>query len=315
MTDIKIKDFTVNDAVTGFFAVRKKEVRDYTRGRYVQLELGDNTGRIKGIVWEPDTFCLDELVEGSVVKVRGSVTEYQSQRQLTIKQIRLAKEDEYAIEDILPHSTQPEKQRRMRILSITDKVENTYIQSLLRAFWEDEAFMDAFLKAAAGKLWHHAHVGGLSEHSANVAEMALEIGSRYDFLNRDYLIFGGLLHDVGKVTSYRINASIDYTDEGRLIGHICLADAWICERVRRIETFPNPLLVKLRHILLSHQGELAYASPVVPQIPEAFIVYYCDEIDSKMGAIERIGERQQSSGWSPYVKMLDRFLYFPKKGD
>ncbi|MHC4718455.1 MAG: metal-dependent phosphohydrolase, partial [Planctomycetota bacterium] len=101
-----------------------------------------------------------------------------------------------------------------------------------------------------------------------------------------------------------------YSDEGRLVGHICLADHWIADRAAKIEAFPRKLLMKLRHMILSHQGELEYATPIVPQIPEAFVLYYCDEIDSKMGAIDRIRRKHDGKGWSEWVNMLNRFLYF-----
>jgi 3'-5' exoribonuclease len=310
MENKKIKDFVLDDTVTSFFAVRKKEVREYTRGQFVTLELGDSTGRINAVIWEPDQFCLTELAEGMVVKVRGVVGEYNNKKQITLNRIRPAQKGEYALEDILPHSAEPVEQRRARILSLTEKIENSYIKQLVKSFWDDEKFFSDFLKAAAGKLWHHAYVGGLSEHSANVAELALRVAAGYDFLERDLLIFGGLLHDVGKMKQYEIDTVIDYTDEGRLVGHISLADAWICERATKIEAFPEKLLMKLRHIVLSHHGTHEYASPIVPQMPEAFVIFYCDEIDSKLGAISRIRERQGGKGWSEYVKLLERYLYF-----
>lgn len=310
-----IVDFVINDRITGFFSVRKKVIREFARGRFVSLELGDCSGRIGAVCWEPDQFCMDELEAGMVVKVRGGVGEYHDRAQLTISQIRLAKDDEYALEDILPHSSQPVEQRRSRVLALAERIENSYIKSLADSFLSDESFLAEFLVAPAGKLWHHAYVGGLSEHSANVAELALDMSSHYDFLNKDYLIFGGLFHDVGKMTSYSTGTMIDFTDAGRLVGHICLADHWICERAARIDAFPEMLLIKLRHLILSHQGELEYATPVVPQIPEAFVVYYCDEIDSKMGAIDRIRTRQSGAGWSEWVKMLNRYLYFDEKSE
>ena len=310
MPQKRISDYVVEDSVTGFFSVRKKEVRDYTRGRYVHLELGDSSGRIDGKIWEPDQFALNDLSAGMVVKVQGAVTEYNGKKQLTVDKIRRAENTEFTLEDILPHSTQPFDQRRARIVNLTEKIENTYIKHLAESFWNDENFFNEFLNAAAGKLWHHAYIGGLSEHSANVAELALRVGSGYDFLDKDLLIFGGLFHDAGKVEQYKIDTMIDYTDSGRLIGHICIADAWITERAHKIESFPNELLTRLRHMILSHQGQLEYATPVLPQIPEAFVLFYCDEIDSKMGAIERIRERQGGEGWSEYVKLLDRHLFF-----
>jgi 3'-5' exoribonuclease len=310
MDSQKIKDFTRDDKITAFFAVRRKMVREYIKGQFVSLELGDSTGRIAAVMWEPDQFALTELDEGMVVKVQGVVGEYQDKLQLVVNRLRPAKDDEFALEDILPHSSEPESQRRGRIVALADKIQNSYIQALTKSFWDDEEFFSGYLKAAAGKLWHHATVGGLSEHSANVAELALRVAAGYEFLDKDLLIFGGLFHDAGKAATYSLGTVIDYTDEGRLVGHISIADRWVCERAARIENFPERLLVKLRHILLSHHGELQFASPVVPMMPEAFVVYYCDEIDSKMGAITRIRERQGSVGWSEYVKMLDRYLYF-----
>ncbi|HVP06489.1 MAG TPA: OB-fold nucleic acid binding domain-containing protein [Candidatus Acidoferrum sp.] len=315
MESKKIKDFVVEDKVEGYFAVRKREVREFTRGQFVSLELGDSTGRIPAVMWDPDQFALTELDEGMVVKVRGAVTEYNNKLQVTVSKIRLATDDEYQLEAILPHSTQSDEQRQARILSLTEKVENAYIKSLLNLFWSDKSFLAQYLRAAAGKLWHHAYIGGLSEHSANVAELALRVAAGYDYLNKDYLIFGGLMHDAGKIRSYSSEIVIDFTDEGRLVDHIAVCDNWICERSKQVEGFPEKLLFKLRHLILSHQGERAFGSPVVPMIPEAFVLYYCDEIDSKMGAIDRIRQRQGGEGWSEYVKMLDRFLYFDEKGE
>ena len=310
MSQKRISDYAVEDAVTSFFSVRRKEVRDYTRGQYVHLELGDASGRIDGKMWEPDQFAMNELEAGMVVKARGIVTEYNGKKQLTVDKIRKAESTEYTLEDILPHSKQPLEQRRARILNLTEKIENTFIRQLAESFWNDEKFFADFLNAAAGKLWHHAYIGGLAEHSANLAELALRVAAGYDYLDKDLLIFGGLFHDAGKVEQYKIDTMIDYTDSGRLIGHICIADAWITERAHQIDAFPDSLLTKIRHMILSHQGQLEYATPVVPQIPEAFVLFYCDEIDSKMGAIERIRERQGGEGWSEYVKLLDRHLFF-----
>ncbi len=172
-----------------------------------------------------------------------------------------------------------------------------------------KTFLESYLKAAAGKLWHHACIGGLAEHSINVAEICIDMARRYSFLDNDLLIFGGLFHDMGKISQYNITSYIDYSDEGRLIGHICWADHVIARKAEEIGDFPPNLLMKIRHLIISHQGQLDYASPIVPQMPEAFILFYADEIDSKMGAIERIRDRT-GSGWSEYVKLLDRFLYF-----
>ena len=305
-----IADFVKDDNIEGFFAVRRKEVREYTRGQFVSMELGDHSGRIGAVMWEPDQFALRELEEGMVVKVRGTVGEYRNKPQLGVARIRLALDDEYRLEDIMPHSPQSREERLGRLTALRDRIEDDKIRALVDSFLDDAAFMDGYLNAAAGKLWHHATIGGLSEHSANVTELALRVAEGYDFLNKDILIFGGLFHDAGKMKSYRTDTVIDYTDEGRLVDHICMTDVWVCERAARIEAFPEKLLLQLRHVILSHHGEREYGSPVVPQTAEAFILNYCDEIDSKMGAIDRIRRKHDGHGWSDFVNVLQRFLYF-----
>ena len=308
-----ISQFSIEDTVIGFFAVRKTSVREFTRGQFVSLEIGDHSGRIPAVWWEPDHFALTELVVGMVVKISGTVGEYNDRLQININRLRLAREGEYELEDIMPHSQQSLEKRRGRIMALSEKIENSYVKALVCSFFDDTEFLDKYLMAAAGKLWHHAYLGGLAEHSANVAELALEMAGRYSYLDKDVLLFGGLFHDAGKIAQYSTDTVIDYTDEGRLVGHICLADQWICERAASIEAFPESLLIRLRHVILSHHGQLEFASPIVPQTPEAFILYYCDEIDSKMGALDRIRSRQDGAGWSDFVKLLSRHIYFGEK--
>jgi 3'-5' exoribonuclease len=304
-----IKDFVQNESVTAFLSVRKKDIKEYGGNNFISFEFGDASGRIAGVWWEPDRFALEELAEGAVVKAKGTVGDYKGKPQLKVERLRMAKEEEYNLADILPHSKYTDEELKSRIISLSNRVENGFIKKLIESFWDDKPFFEMYLRAAAGKLWHHACLGGLAEHSANVAEICLDMTKRYTFLDRDLLIFGGLFHDMGKVSQYDIKAMIDYSDEGRLIGHICWADHVITQRAEKIDTFPPKLLMKIRHLIISHQGQLDYASPIVPQIPEAFILFYADEIDSKMGAIERIRDKT-GSGWSEYVKLLDRFLYF-----
>lgn len=305
-----IKDFVQNDTVTAFVTVRRKEVKEYNGNTYISFEFGDASGRIAGVWWEPERSAIEDLQEGDIVKVKGVIGTYRGKLQMKVSKIRVAKEDEYDLSDLLPHSRLSEDELRSKIVSLAERVENGFVGKLIQSFLDDEDFFGSYLKASAGKLWHHAYIGGLAEHSINVTEICLDMAKMYHYLDRDLLIFGGLFHDMGKMFQYRITSFIDYSDEGRLIGHINLADAMIAERAGKIESFPSNLLMRLRHLILSHHGQIEYASPVVPQIPEAFILYYADEIDSKMGAVERIREKSGEAGWSDYVKLIDRHLYF-----
>ena len=308
-----IKDFNLNETVTEFLVIRRKDVKEYNEQPFLSLEFGDASGRITGVWWEPDRSAIDDLEEGMVVKVRGTVGTYRGKNQLRVARMRPAKDDEFDIADLLPHSRFSGDELKARIISFTDRVENGYVKRLMESFWNDEEFFDAYIKAAAGKLWHHAYIGGLAEHSLNVTEICIDMARKYTYLDGDLLIFGGLFHDVGKLSQYKITSYIDYSDEGRLIGHISWADHLIASAAEKIEAFPPKLLMKMRHLILSHHGMIEYASPVVPQIPEAFILFYADEIDSKMGAIERIREKTDAPGWSEFVKLLNRHLYFDEK--
>ncbi|MFH2036460.1 MAG: HD domain-containing protein [Candidatus Zixiibacteriota bacterium] len=305
-----IKDFIQNETVTAVVALRKKNVKEFEGKTFLSMEFGDNTGRIAAVWWEPEGFAVDDLKEGDIVKVKGTVAQYRGKPQLKVAKMRLAVDTEYDLADMLPHSQYPISELKSKILSLSERIENSHIKKLAFSFWDDEEFMAQYLHASAGKLWHHSFIGGLAEHSTNVTEICLALARRYEFLDKDLLIFGGLFHDMGKIYQYNITSYIDYSDEGRLVGHINSADSKIVQQAKQIENFPEMLLLKLRHLILSHHGQIEFASPVTPQIPEAFVLYYSDEIDSKMGAIDRIREKTGGSGWSEYVNLLGRHLYF-----
>ena len=307
-----IKDFNINETITAFLAIRRSDIREYNATTFITYEFGDASGRIAGVWWEPERFAVDELAEGDVVKVRGIVQEYRGKPQVRVAKMRRAEPGEYDLADILAHSAFSKEELKGRVLAMTEKIEDSYVKTLTDSFWKDEKFFDDYLKAAAGKLWHHAFIGGLAEHSLNVTELCLDMARRYPNLERDHLIFGGLFHDVGKIDQYVITSYIDYSDEGRLVGHINTADYLVTSHAAKIENFPSELLMRLRHLLLAHHGQKEFGSPVVPMTPEAFILNFVDEIDSKMGALERI-RAKTGSGWSEYVNLLDRMLYFGKE--
>ncbi len=304
-----IKDFELNESVTVFAAVWRRDIKEHNNITYISLEFGDASGRIPGVWWEPERYAVDELEEGDIVKVRGVVGEYRGKKQIRVNRMRPAKADEFDLADILPRSKYSDNDLGAKIISLTERVEDGFVKALMKSFWDNETFIKAYIRAAAGKLWHHAYIGGLAEHSINVAEICLDLSGRYSFLDRDQLIFGGLFHDMGKISQYSITSYIDYSTEGRLVGHINDADHLVATHAEQIDSFPPGLLIKLRHLLLAHHGQREFGSPVVPQTPEAFILNFADEIDSKMGAIDRIRQRTET-GWSEYVRLLDRMLYF-----
>ena len=168
-----------------------------------------------------------------------------------------------------------------------------------------------FKLAPAAKKMHHVYLGGLLEHTLSLSNLILQISKHYEGLNVDLLLTGGILHDIGKIHELTYSRSFDYSDSGRLIGHITLGVEMINEKIRLIPDFPQELAVELRHLIISHHGEYQYGSPKRPKMLEAFILYYLDDLDAKVEEIQSFIQREEEnqSKCAGYHKMLERFIY------
>lgn len=310
----RIKDFSVGHQIEGFYAIliaEEREFSDTSRGRYLNLELADRSGQASAKWWDyqKSDIGLDKIPIGSVVKVRGKVDSYREQKQVVISRLRPALEGEYAPEDLIRTSPVPELEIIERITRLREKVENEFIRRLIDAFFDDEVIFADYLRASAAERNHHAYVRGLAEHSCNVTELVVMLAERYPEVDRDLLIFGGLFHDFGKIRSYSISTTIQYSLEGRLIDHISIADAEITAKAGEIDGFPSKLLIQIRHLILSHHGERLFGSPVEPKTPEALLLNFADLIDSRMEMVRGGRDKTDSGGWS-YIKSLRRNIYF-----
>jgi len=311
MKELFVKDIRAGDTVTGYFALRKADLKEKD-GRYrLALELGDSTGRINAIIWDATKEQAALLQPNQVVKIRGPVATFQDQLQIRIDRIRpVNEEDEYDLGDFFRKSIKSIEELSSLLDSMIEKVENNYLSQLLKAIFDDTDLRKKYLLAPAAKLLHHDYIGGLAEHSLSMAEVALRLADHYPRLNRDFLICGTLLHDIGKIWEYQHQAAIDFSTAGRLIGHINQGDEFICSVADGIDNFPDDLLMHIRHLVISHQGEPEKGSPVRPQTPEAVFLHHVDELDSRMGAVEKIRERTDDAGWSEYSRIFECFFYF-----
>jgi 3'-5' exoribonuclease len=190
-------------------------------------------------------------------------------------------------------------------------VRDPWIQQLLQAmFVADAELRTAFAQAPAAKSMHHAFLGGLLEHTLSVLGMAERACTHYRELNRDLVLAGVLLHDVGKTAELSYRRTFGYTDAGNLLGHIALEAEWISRAVGKIPGFPEELRLQILHIVLSHHGRLEFGSPVLPKTPEALLVHYLDDLDGKLDTMFRaLGEAAPGGAWSPYSRALDRMIY------
>ena len=306
-----IKELKVGDEVVDFFALREKELKEYNGNLFLRLELSDRTGRIEAVVWNQAREAYDGLPLGEVVKVKGRVGTYKDSRQITLERVREALSEEFDPKDFLPSR---ELNVEALFSSLREKiaaVQDPQLKALLDSVFSDEDFLSKFKLAPAGKLWHHTYTGGLLEHTLTVTEICEKVAPHYRLLDHDLLVTGALLHDIGKTEELTGTLFFDYSDVGRLEGHIAIGCQMVQDKIKKLKDFPESLAARLKHLILSHHGSKENGSPVVPQTLEAFILYYVDELDSKVSGVTRIIESESAPDkrWSDWVNLLERFIY------
>ena len=310
-----ISQFTPGQEITLFFVLRNKNyrIKSENQREYLSLELGDASGRIFGTIWDNVKASDSQLRIGTVVKVQGMIIDWHGKSHISIKKIRPAiPSDQVSLEQFLPCSQTPIDQLFEEFCSQAKTIQDTHLKYVMDTVLNDEALVARLKKAPGGKLWHHNYLGGVLEHTLNVAALVSAIGRYYPNINHDILLCGALTHDIGKVNEYDWRGYIDFSDHGRMLGHIVMGFHLIANIIDKKADFPDELGKQLLHLILSHHGRKEYGSPVEPMTREAIILNFADEIDSKMGAFERIynTEHQDGRKWSSYIKLLDRFLYF-----
>lgn len=311
MAKTYITDLKAGQSFTDFFALRKKEVKEYEGRPYLVLELGDKTGRMGAVVWEDFDQVNQALKPEDVVKVRGTVTTYRDTLQIKVEKIRKAEPAEYDPHNFLPETEMDRQELWASLQAWAQSIVNPFLRELIRRCFTDRELRGRFCQAPAGKFWHHPYLGGLLEHTVSVVYLCQKAAEQYPLVDRDLLLTGAILHDIGKTREYKWTTFIDYTDEGRLIGHVVLGERMVDELVGQIPGFPEELRKRLSHLILSHHGQRESGSPVVPMTTEAIVLYYTDELDAKMGALERIIKREKEphKRWSNWVRLMERFIY------
>ncbi|MFH1335574.1 MAG: HD domain-containing protein [Candidatus Zixiibacteriota bacterium] len=307
-----VKNLKVGSELTELFVLRKKELKETFEGqRFLKLELGDKTGRIDGVAWDNPEELYDQAETGDIVKIKGWVTTYKEMPQIKVERLKKASEGETDISDFLPSADKDIDTLFQEFKKISDTIENNHLNKLMQLILEDRSITEELKKAPGGKLWHHTYVGGLLEHTLKVADICERAAKSYELINRDLLITGALLHDLGKIKGYSGKGFFDYTDEGRLIGHIISGIELVDQKLFMIEDFPADLALQLKHLIISHHGELEFASPVVPMTIEAIILHHADELDAQVNAFSRIIKTQKVKGkrWSDWVNLINRYIY------
>ncbi|MBR1471181.1 MAG: HD domain-containing protein [Lachnospiraceae bacterium] len=304
-----IKDLAEGNKIQGIYYCKSKLSTETKNGKpYESVMLQDKTGMLDAKVWEPYSPAIHEYEAGDYIEVTGDVIMFNNARQAKLSRIRRCREDEYDPADYMPMTRKNIDGMYTELLGLVDSVSNPFIKRLLDAFFRDEAFAKEFKKASAAKTVHHGFIGGLLEHSLNVASLCSHMCEMYPVLNRNLLVGAALLHDVGKVRELSAFPENDYTDEGQLLGHIIIGAQMVAEQIRQIEGFPAELSAEIQHCILAHHGELEYGSPKKPAIIEALALNLADNMDAKIETFTEVLENNEKEGWLGYNKFLDSNL-------
>lgn len=316
MTDQPLlRDLKAGEGFQGHLLALEATYRTSRTGsEYLETKLADASGELKGLLWDVKAVegSFDAIRADAFLKVKAKVEEFQGRLQLRLEKVKAVEDAEVGdLSRFFPSSKRPVGEMLAELDGIIASVRDPWIRGVLEVLLvRDERRRAAFAQAPAAKSMHHAYRGGLLEHSLSIAAMAERACGHYREMNRDLVMAGVFLHDLGKTEELTYARSFGYSDEGNLLGHISMEAQWIQKAIDGLPGFPEMLRLHLLHIVLSHHGRLEYGSPVLPKTPEALLVHTLDDLDGKLEVIFRsIHEDAGEGAWTPYQRALDRTLF------
>jgi 3'-5' exoribonuclease len=311
-----ITDVKDHDKVIGNFLVQQKHVPLNKNGKpYVAMVLMDQTGTMDARVWDNAEQIATVFDSGDFVEIRGLAVSYQGRLQLKVDNVKKLSAEAVNLEEFLPVSPRDRGKMLARLQALLESISDESIRSLVVDRLQDESFREKFANAPAAKTIHHAYLGGLLEHTLTVVELADRVASLYGELDRDILLAGSFLHDVGKIRELGCERSFEYTDAGRLMGHIVIGAMMLTEWAQAYPELEQETVMKLTHMILSHHGSYEFGSPKRPKFTEAMVLNYLDELDSKVQTFKEIAQRDQGNRWSSFQRLFDRYLFLGQPAD
>ncbi|MFO1463390.1 MAG: OB-fold nucleic acid binding domain-containing protein [bacterium] len=286
---------------------------------YLNMKLLDKTGQIEARVWERAELLGQNFEKSDYVRAKGKVVFYQDHLQFNVFEIEKVADSQVNPADFLPTSKQDIPRMYQELLQICrEDMKNPWVRQLMLGILEDPQYREAFQRAPAAKTNHHAWVGGLLEHILGLCKLAKAVLSFYPMINLDLVLAGLIMHDFGKIEEIESERSFEYTDKGRLIGHLIISIEILVRKAAEIPGFPEKILHHLEHIVLSHHGRLEYGSPKRPKTLEALVVHHLDDMDSKIqGFLDLVArEGENDSTWTSHNnRLFERPLYKKTRED
>lgn len=296
-----------------FFVQDKKLGQDKNGKSFLTLDLCDASGSLNARMWDGVEDASKLFQSGEYLKVKGHLQVFQGRKQIVIHQLDRAEDSEVGQKDFVPKGHVDVDSIFREIGIWLSEMKNPWIREISQRSFNDPSVFRSLLIAPAAKTIHHAYTGGLLEHIHSIAKILRNLGDHYPDLDPDLLLFGAVFHDFGKVWELQVGTGIQYTNQGRLVGHMVQACDWLQEKSREIADFPQDLLDVLKHMVLSHHGKLEFGSPKLPSLPEAMVVAMIDELDSRVHSVLSYMKSELPSGedWSRFHHQTDRCFFLP----
>jgi len=311
-----IADIKDRDRVAGHFLVQQKQVPLNKNGKpYIAMVIMDRSGTMEARVWDNVELVSPQFDAGDFIEIRAMAVSYQNRVQLKVENASKLDPADLDLEEYLPISPRDRGEMIKQLESLLSSIKDPGLNKLCLGCLQDPNFRQSFIKTPAAKTIHHAYLGGLLEHTLAVVEMAAATAKLYPETDRDLLLAGAFFHDIGKMRELGSNNSFEYTDQGRLLGHIVMGSMMLQDLAQAHPGISEETLMKLTHIILSHHGSYEFGSPKRPKFTEALIVNFLDEMDSKIQTFKQIAERDAGNRWSSYQRLFDRYLYLGKDAE
>lgn len=314
-----VSQLRAGDRVESCFVVASKQLVPYSPRsskvgqEYLKIALRDKSGIIEGRIWENASSYTPLFEVDDIVLVKGVVCKYNG-LQIAIHKIERVPVSGVNISDFIPTAPVDTEIMWEKFKSFLNSIENPHIRELLNKMFSNK-FKDEFCAAPGGRTIHHAYRGGLLEHTIEVATLATKILELYKgHLDKDILVAGALLHDIGKTLEYDSNSfSFQRTDRGKLHGHLILGRDLFLKCTADVKNFPLELEDELGHMILSHHGYREWGSPEQPKTVEALALFYADLTSARLSqAVETLSSSQSTGRWSKWNSFLERSFLIRK---
>jgi 3'-5' exoribonuclease len=310
-----VSSLQAGQEIDSIYILKRKLLKKNPDGsRFLLFQFSDNSGVLGGILWEGAQEVYDHLEQGRFVRVLGDIQDYREQLQVRVRHVEVVDGSRFDLAEFLPVTPMDREalaeEWRRRLVDVRD----LQLRNLLVAMFEDGDLGWRFRAAPAGKTWHHPYIGGLLEHVVKLSRIVMAICELYPELDRDLLLAACFLHDLGKVREMEYEKAIDYSSEGRLVGHVVQGVEIFAEFLPRFPELAPETVYRLKHLIVSHQGAYEFGSPKLPKTLEAIVFHHIDNLDAQLDGYARVlKEGRETMGsdnnWTGVNKLLGRNLY------